>query len=105
VRKPGVRGWFEPDADQARNVWYWRDLQGMTALLGSAEDRARVLPFFVDATAEPANPGGWPKGGVTRLDIPNRHLEYALTWFGLAATLLAVFAAFAWTRLHAAPGS
>lgn len=98
VRKAGVKGWFEPDADRTRNVWYWRDLDGMAASLGSAEDRARVLPFFVDATAEPANPGGWPKGGVTRLDIPNRHLEYALTWFGLAATLLAVFAAFAWTR-------
>jgi len=103
VRKPGVRGWFEPDADRARNVWYWRDLQGMTAALGSDADRARMLPLFVDAAAEPANPGGWPKGGVTRLDIPNRHLEYALTWFGLAATLLAVFAAFAWTRLRAAP--
>ncbi len=100
VRKPGVKGWFEPDADTARNIWYWRDLGSMTASLPEA-DRARVLPFFVDATAEPANPGGWPKGGVTRLDIPNRHLEYALTWFGLAATLIAVFAAFAWTRLSA----
>ena len=37
--------------------------------------------------AEPAA-GGWPKGGVTRLELPNRHLEYALTWYGLAAALL-----------------
>lgn len=101
ARKPGVRGWFEPDADTARRVFYWRDLAGMTALLASEQDKARVLPLFVDAAAEPANPGGWPKGGVTRLDIPNRHMEYALTWFGLAATLIAVFAAFAWTRLRA----
>lgn len=103
VRAGGVKGWFDPDADRARNVWYWRDLAGMTAALEAEQDRARVLPFFVDAFAEPANPGGWPKGGVTRLDIPNRHLEYALTWFGLAGTLLAVFAAFAWTRLRADP--
>ncbi len=100
VRKAGVHGWFEPDADRAHNVWYWRDLDGMAASLGP--DQAHVLPFFVDAAAEPANPGGWPKGGVTRLDIPNRHLEYALTWFGLAGALFAVFAAFAWTRLRAA---
>jgi surfeit locus 1 family protein len=99
IRKPGIRGSFEPDADQARNIWYWRDLAGMTASL-PATDQARVLPFFVDAIAEPENPGGWPKGGVTRLEIPNRHLEYALTWFGLAVTLIAVFAAFAWTRLR-----
>lgn len=103
VRKPAVKGMFDPDADQVRNVWYWRDLAGMTASLPTEPERARVLPFFVDAAAEPANPGGWPKGGVTRLDIPNRHLEYALTWFGLAGTLLAVFAAFAWTRLRGAP--
>ncbi len=43
-------------------------------------------------------PGGWPKGGVTRLELPNRHLEYALTWYGLAGALVAVFAAFAITR-------
>lgn len=103
LRRPGVRGWFEPDADAVRNVWYWRDLAGMTASLPEA-DRARVLPLFVEAAAEPANPGGWPRGGVTRLDIPNRHLEYALTWFGLAATLLAVFGAFAWSRLRGAGG-
>lgn len=101
VRKAGVKGSFDPDADRARNIWYWRDLEGMAASLGSEQDQARVLPFFVDAAAEPSNPGGWPKGGATRLDIPNRHLEYALTWFGLAATLVAVFGAFAWTRLRA----
>jgi surfeit locus 1 family protein len=101
VRKAAVKGWFDPDPDQTRNIWYWRDLGGMAASLGSEQDRARVLPFFVDAFAEPANPGGWPKGGVTRLEIPNRHLEYALTWFGLAAALLAVFAVFTWTRLNA----
>lgn len=101
VRQPGVKGWFDPEPDTARNAFYWRDLAGMAAPLGE-QDRARLLPFFVDAAAEPANPGGWPKGGVTRLDIPNRHLEYALTWFGLAGALVAVFAAFAWTRLRSA---
>ena len=70
----------------------------MTDALGSPEDRARVLPFFVDAEAEPAPPGGWPRGGVTRLELPNRHLEYALTWYGLAAALVGVFLAFAAAR-------
>lgn len=100
VRAPGVRGSFEPDRDPAKNVWYWRDLAGMVASLGIPGAWERMLPFFVDAEAEPANPGGWPKGGVTRLEIPNRHLEYALTWFGLAGALLAVFGAFVWSRLN-----
>jgi surfeit locus 1 family protein len=34
--------------------------------------------------------------------LPNRHLEYALTWYGLALTLAGVFAAFARTRLRSA---
>jgi surfeit locus 1 family protein len=41
---------------------------------------------------------------VTRLELPNRHLEYALTWYGLAAALLGVFAAFAVTRWRQPPG-
>ena len=63
-------------------------------------DKARVaLPFVVDAEPSRVRPGGWPRGGVTRLELPNRHLEYALTWYGLALTLIGVFAAFAVTPL------
>ncbi len=54
--------------------------------------RRPELGFYVDALSEPQNSGGWPRGGTTRLDIPNRHLEYVLTWYGLALTLVAVFA-------------
>ncbi|HUZ91635.1 MAG TPA: SURF1 family cytochrome oxidase biogenesis protein, partial [Methylocella sp.] len=41
---------------------------------------------------------GWPNGGATVRDLSNNHLSYALTWFGLALTLIGVFAAFAWQR-------
>ena len=33
-------------------------------------------------------------------EISNRHLEYALTWFGLAVTLLFIYAAMLWRRLR-----
>jgi surfeit locus 1 family protein len=56
--------------------------------------------LFIDADAEPANPGGLPKGGVTMVDLPNRHLEYAITWYGLAGTLLAIYAAFVVARVR-----
>ncbi len=80
------------------NLWYWRDLDGLFQAAFGAGDRVSRAPFFVDAEA-PA-PGGWPKGGATRLELPNRHLEYAITWFGLAAALAAVFAAYAVPRLR-----
>jgi surfeit locus 1 family protein len=41
-----------------------------------------------------------PKGGATNFRIANNHLSYALTWYGLALTLLGVFAVFAWRRLR-----
>ena len=110
VRLPERPGTFTPANEPKTNLWFWRDLDGMAAALAQSPQPlkrpacargARPYPFFVDAAAEPANSGGWPKGGTTHLVIPNRHLEYALTWYGLAATLIAVFAVFARGRLLA----
>lgn len=80
--------WFTPAVDLKRNQWFTRDIASMATSL-PADQAARVLPFMVEAEAEPV-PGGWPRGGVTRLALQNRHLEYALTWYGLAVTLLVV---------------
>lgn len=83
--KPGR---FVPDNDAARDIFYWKDLAAMTASAG-LPDGATVLPFFVDAGNAP-NAGGLPVGGVTLIDLPNNHLQYALTWYGLAAALVGV---------------
>jgi surfeit locus 1 family protein len=77
-----------PDNEPAKNIFYWKDWQVMTTSVGLTP--AEVLPFFVDADARVANPGGLPKGGVTQFDLPNNHLQYAVTWYGLAAALVAV---------------
>jgi surfeit locus 1 family protein len=95
LRNPEERGWFVPPNDPAKNEWFVRNLRDMAAGRGLA----RVAPFYIDADATP-NPGGWPRGGQTRINLPNDHLNYALTWFGLALTLVGVFAAFAWKRLY-----
>lgn len=97
VRLPGEHNTFTPANDVARNVWYWRDLSALNASAFSADVTA--APVMVDAEALPANPGGWPEGGTAIVTMPNRHLEYALTWYGLAATLIGVFVAFARGRL------
>ena len=52
-----------------------------------------LLPVVVEADATP-NPGGLPIGGQTRIELPNNHLQYAITWYGLAAALVAVYIAF-----------
>jgi len=81
--------WFLPDNRPDLNYWFWVDLPAMAA----ADKLDRVAPFYIDADATP-NPGGWPKGGVTRLRLPNDHLQYAITWFSLAVALIVVYVLF-----------
>lgn len=76
-----------PDNDLAKNVFYWKDLDAMAGSTGL--DPARVVPFFLDADKTP-NPSGLPIGGVTLIDLPNNHLQYAVTWYGLALALAVI---------------
>ena len=82
--------WIVPDNDPAKNTFYWKDIEAFTENAGLDQDR--VIDLYVDADDTP-NPGGWPVGGVTIVSLPNNHLQYAVTWYGLAAALAAVFAA------------
>jgi surfeit locus 1 family protein len=79
-----------PESDPAANLFYWKDLDAMTSSAGLPAG-AVVLPFFMDAGDAP-NEGGLPVGGVTLIDLPNSHLQYAVTWYGLAAALIGVVA-------------
>lgn len=91
------KGFFQPDNDVTHNLWYWPDVEAMSA---SAFSGIAGPPFVIDADRWPSVPGGLPQGGVTRLELPNRHLEYALTWYGLALTLIAVYFPLAAGRLR-----
>lgn len=94
LRMPEDAGDFTPANDPAKNAWYRRD----PAEIARALKLERAAPFTIDADAT-ANPGGLPQGGGTRVRFSNNHLQYAVTWFGLALALMGVFAAFAWQRL------
>ncbi len=79
---------FQPANRPEANEWFVANLDEMAAHL----DEPSVAPVFVDAGPAP-NPGGWPLGGQTRVSFRNPHLAYALTWYGLAGALLAVYIA------------
>lgn len=100
LRLPEEASWFVPANAPERNAWFRRDPEE----IGRARGLTQVAPFLIDADATP-NPGGLPQGGETRLSFPNKHLEYALTWYGLAVTLVGVYIAFVITRLRAVRGS
>jgi len=83
--RPGA---FTPDNDPVAKRWYHYDLEQMAATLG-----LDLAPIVVEAD-DTANPGGLPIGGRTRITLTNNHLQYAVTWYGLAATLIGVYIVF-----------
>jgi surfeit locus 1 family protein len=91
MRGPESRNFFTPADDPAAGKYFTSDPDVIATHFGFAP----AAPFIIDADANPI-PGGLPKGGTTVLALPNNHLSYALTWFGLAAALFGVFTAYAW---------
>ena len=85
-------GWFTPDNQPDQGLWFSYDLPALERALG-----VELLPVVLEADATP-NPGGLPLGGQTRTELPNNHLQYVITWYGLALALLAIYVAFSLER-------
>jgi surfeit locus 1 family protein len=66
----------------AEGRWYSRDVAGIAAQLALA---GPIAPFFVDESADPAQPRRWPRPGLTVVHFNNNHAVYAVTWLALAA--------------------
>ena len=79
-------GWFVPDNRPDENFWFFVDVPAMAAHAGLAN----VRPYFIEAGPAP-NPGGSPIGGQTRTDLPNDHLQYAITWYSFAIALMVIY--------------
>ncbi len=92
VRLPESQGTFTPNTDLERNRWYFRDLDGMARSM-FGDKPPDLAPFFLEAE-ESGPPESWPRGGQTRLDLPNNHLQYALTWFLLGVCLVVIYAVY-----------
>ena len=86
LRLSEAPGLFTPAPDQAHRAWYVKDLPSMAEAAGVT----LRAPIIIEADDTP-NPGEYPKGGQTRVDFPNNHLQYALTWFGLALVLAVIY--------------
>ena len=94
VRRSQVRRQYAPENVPDKNVWFHVDVPLMRQLAGAPRD-PKLDTFFFDADAAP-NPGGVPVGGQTRLDIPNDHMQYAITWFLIALAMIGVYLAYHW---------
>lgn len=95
IRVDGPVNMFTPDNDPAGNLWFRRDFAAMVEGVADASTE-KALGLFVES--EVGAPGGFPRGGIRKIALSNRHFGYAMTWFGLALTVLGVYAAMLWGR-------
>jgi surfeit locus 1 family protein len=83
TQKPGL---FTPRAELAKKIFFVHDVPAIASAMGLSGE----LPFVL--AADRTGPRGvYPEGGHTRLTFRNEHLQYAVTWFSLAAVLLIMF--------------
>jgi surfeit locus 1 family protein len=90
IRWPDPRNWFSPADDPAHNLWLARDPKA----IATAKAISPVAPFYVEQES-PVPPGGLPQPGKLVVRLRNEHLQYAVTWYGLALVLVVVFASWA----------
>lgn len=79
LRLPAEPGWFTPANDPAGNQWYTPDPAAMARAVSAGQ--GPVLPFYVvDKDWQP--------------QLPDNHLQYALTWFSFAFIFIVIFILF-----------
>ncbi|MEC3910713.1 SURF1 family protein [Sphingobium sp. CR2-8] len=84
LTEPG--GGFLRSNDPTADRWYSRDI----AAIAAARQLPRTANYFIDAQAGPS-PDILPVGGLTVVSFPNSHLQYAITWFVLAAMVAGAY--------------
>ena len=86
VRPAEHATYFSGTDNPAKHLFYTLDPGPIGASLGLAH----VAPFTLVAIGTP-HPGVLPDPATALPRPPDNHLQYALTWFGFAITLLVIF--------------
>jgi surfeit locus 1 family protein len=98
LRKPTDRNFATPHNQPASNLWYSTDVPAMAAALHAPVPAPLVLML-----EGPAPASGEPRPAPLPVNIPNNHLGYAITWFGLAAALAGVYLAMLFRKAPPGP--
>jgi cytochrome oxidase assembly protein ShyY1 len=98
LRFPEAAGMLTPAENLAKRLWFTRDHLAMAHALGWGE----VAPFYIDLEA-PVPASGIPKPGPLEVHLKDDHMQYAITWFGLAGAVVIAFGL--WLRAQRRAGS
>lgn len=95
LRFPETAGFFTPAENSQKRLWFARDMPAMAHALGWGN----VAPFYIDLET-PVPASGIPKPGPLVVHLKDDHLQYAVTWFALAASVMIAF--FVWLKRQSA---
>lgn len=84
-RGGGKPGWLTPTNEPDKRRWFGWDLPALEQALGMSLLPVEIVLERTEGTGE------LPKTEPVTIDLPNNHLGYAITWYGLAAALLAIY--------------
>lgn len=90
IRFPEAAGSLTPPENIAKRLWFVRDHPAMARTLGWDGGGRPVAPFYVDLET-PVPDSGVPKPGALHVRLKDDHLQYAVTWFLLAAAVVIAF--------------
>src|SRR3546814_7564185 len=76
--------------------YFWLDLPVMAE---NVSEGPVITEVYVDAAASEI-PGGLPVGGQTRVNLPNDHLQYAITWYSFAVILAVIWFLYSRSEEH-----
>jgi surfeit locus 1 family protein len=86
MRFPESAGLVTPAENIGKRLWFVRHVPAMARALGWGP----IAPFYIDLEA-PVPGSGIPKPGPLHVHLKDDHLQYAITWFGLAAVVVIAF--------------
>ena len=92
LRPEPETGYFTPGNQPEKAEWYWIEIAALARTMA-----LDLAPLYLEVGATTSR-AGWPVGLERSLILPDNHLGYALTWYGLAGALVAVYLAFHWRR-------
>lgn len=96
LRFPEMPGRLTPGPDAIKRLWFARD----AAMMADVLRWGPIAPFYIDLET-PAPASGVPKPGALEVHLKDDHLQYAITWFGLALVVLGGFTAWLVQRRRA----
>jgi cytochrome oxidase assembly protein ShyY1 len=89
IRFPESAGLLTPSANAEKRLWFTRDHLAIAQALGWGGGKA-IAPFYIDLEL-PVPPSGIPKPAPLHVHLKDDHLQYAVTWFGLAGAMAIAF--------------